>query len=50
MKKLFAILCATLLAVGFTGCLEKENSSSPKVESQKTESSPTEIELPEDEF
>ena len=50
MKKLFAILLTALLAVGFAGCLETENSSSPKKESQKTESSPAEIELPEDEF
>ena len=49
MKKVLAILLTMCLSVGLTACLE-EDSSTPKKDSQKTESSVSAIELPEDKF
>ena len=49
MRKLLTILMAAFLAFGLTAC-ESEDSSSPNKDSQKTESSVSEIELPEVKF
>lgn len=46
MKRVLSILLTVFLAVGLTGCLEEDSSTSKK-ESQKTESGIPEIELPE---